>query len=106
MMVHVIRSPTFNRRSPESWVTPSPSSTIWPTISCPRIMGVGADLRPIHECTSDPQIVQQVTLTRMQPRSIADRGYSLISKFLPAAVITAAFAVLAIVYSSVSLQII
>ena len=60
MMVQVIRSPIFNERSPESWVAPSPNATIWPTISCPKIMGVGADLRPVHECTSDPQIVQQV----------------------------------------------
>jgi hypothetical protein len=60
------------------------------------MIGVGAGLRPIHECTSDPQIVQQVTLTRMQPAATAGSGYSLISKSFPAAVITAALAVFAI----------
>jgi hypothetical protein len=67
-------------------------------------MGVGADLRPVHECTSDPQIVQQVIFTRIQPLPTRVRGYSLISKSMRAAIITAAFAVLSIIYSSVSLQ--
>jgi hypothetical protein len=65
------------------------------------MIGVGALRLPVQECTSDPQIVQQVTLTRMQPGSTAGRGYALISRSFSAAIITAAFAVLAIVYSSV-----
>jgi hypothetical protein len=62
-------------------------------------MGVGADLRPVHECTSDPQIVQQVIFARIQPLSTDGRGYCLISKSLLGEVIIAALAFKVIEFS-------
>lgn len=73
-----------------------PDSAISPTISCPRIIGRGAFLRPVQECTSDPQMVQQVIRTQMQPFSARGTGYSMILKSAPGFSITAALAYLGI----------
>src|SRR5215813_5617536 len=62
-----MRSPTCRGSPCRSASSRSPSSATTPTISWPRIPGIGLGRRPLHECTSDPHTVAIATRTSAPP---------------------------------------